>query len=214
MKISELEITAGTISLILTNQRAAYCKVYEALILSDLHVGKTAHFRKHGIAVPNGVLSQDLERLASLITHFNAKKVIIVGDMLHAGDNSDVDLFCSWRQGFSAIEFHLVEGNHDRLSKTLEAKLCLTYRDCLLRLGALNFIHNFDPLADGFQVTGHIHPGVVIHTAVSRFRLPCYTLSEKQLLLPAFSKFTGLDTRNTRDKGEIYAFTDQEIFKL
>ena len=29
--------------------------------MSDLHLGKTAHFRKNGIALPNGVIEKDLD---------------------------------------------------------------------------------------------------------------------------------------------------------
>ena len=40
-------------------------------ILSDLHLGKTAHFRKNGIAfLPNGVIEKDLENLQKLIEHY------------------------------------------------------------------------------------------------------------------------------------------------
>ena len=38
-----------------TNARALYWKKENALIISDLHVGKSAHFRKNGIAIPAGI---------------------------------------------------------------------------------------------------------------------------------------------------------------
>lgn len=214
MKIAEKEIFAAGNPLVLSNLRSAYCHASSALIISDLHVGKTAHFRRHGIAVPKNVLESDLQRLGDLLNHYQAEKLIVVGDLLHAGDNSDVDYFCNWRKSFSRIEVHLVEGNHDRISKSLEEKLCLTIREKSLEINGLRLVHDFEPENLQFQITGHIHPGIVLHTAVSSLRLPCFAVTERQLLLPAFSRFTGLDTKNTPSGGTFYAFTDREIFKV
>jgi metallophosphoesterase superfamily enzyme len=55
------------------------------LILSDLHLGKTAHFRKNGIPLPANIILEDLKRLSILIDHFKPEKIIVVGDFLHAG---------------------------------------------------------------------------------------------------------------------------------
>lgn len=214
MNIAEQEISAAGTRLLINNLRSAYCAASSALIISDLHVGKTAHFRRHGIAVPKNVLESDLQRLGDLLNHYKAEKLIVVGDLLHAGDNSDVDDFCSWRKSFSHVEVHLVEGNHDRISKSLEDKLCLTVREKSLDLNGLRLVHDFEAENPQFQITGHIHPGVVLRTAVNSLRLPCFALTGRQLLLPAFSRFTGLDTKNTPSVGVLYAFTDREIFKV
>ena len=72
----------------LTNQRALFWKKEKALILSDLHIGKTAHFRKNGIALSDHIFENDLQRLSVLIEYFQPEKFIVVGDLLHAGDNS------------------------------------------------------------------------------------------------------------------------------
>ncbi len=56
----------------LTNQRAVFWEKEKALILSDLHIGKTAHFRKNGIALANHIMKSDLERLSALIEFFSA----------------------------------------------------------------------------------------------------------------------------------------------
>ena len=68
----------------------------KALVLSDLHIGKAAHFRKNGIALSNQVFESDLQRLSILIEHFKPEKLVVVGDLLHAGDNSEVNQFCAW----------------------------------------------------------------------------------------------------------------------
>src|SRR5690606_18916178 len=116
----------------------------KALILSDLHIGKTAHFRKNGIALANHIMKSDLERLSALIEYFQPEKFLVVGDLLHAGDNSDVDEFCIWKNQYPDIQFYLIEGNHDRISKTLEKKLCFNHKAEWLEINNITFIHDFD----------------------------------------------------------------------
>src|SRR5690606_19707566 len=101
-------------NLILTNQRIIYWPEEDTLILSDLHLGKAAHFRKHGIALPKQVAERDIERLAKLITHYAAKQVVITGDLVHAGANKEVELFASLTLQFPETAFILIKGNHDR----------------------------------------------------------------------------------------------------
>lgn len=198
----------------LTNLRAVFWVKEKALILSDLHIGKTAHFRKNGIAIANHIMKSDLERLSVLIEYFSPEKLIVVGDLLHAGDNSDVDEFCSWKQQYSHIGFYLVEGNHDRISKILEEKLCFNFKADHLEIDDFVFLHDFDTKNPKFQITGHIHPGFILHSPVRRIKLPCFIQTERQLLLPAFSEFTGLDTKNIPKKGKYFVFTDTEIHEL
>jgi len=214
MNIATKNITIQTETFTLTNQRALFWKKEKALILSDLHIGKTAHFRKNGIALANHIMKNDLERLSILIEYFQPEKFIVVGDLLHAGNNSDVDEFCTWKNQYSSIKFYLVEGNHDRINSTLEDKLCLNFKENILELSDIVFLHDFDKSIDKFQITGHIHPGVVLNSSVKNFRLPCYVKTQNQLLLPAFSEFTGLDTKNLPKGGKFYVFTDSEIHEI
>lgn len=214
MNIATKNISILNQNFTLTNQRALFWEKEKALIFSDLHIGKTAHFRKNGIALANHIMKNDLERLSILIEYFQPEKFIIVGDLLHAGNNSDVDEFCNWQKQYSDIKFCLVEGNHDRISKTLEKKLCLDSRSTSLEIDDIAFVHDYDRANPKFQITGHIHPGFVINSAVKRIKLPCFAQTSKQLLLPAFSEFTGLDTKNIPKKGMFFVFTDSDIYEV
>ena len=214
MKIVTKNITIQDEIFTLTNQRALFWKKEKALILSDLHIGKTAHFRKNGIALANQIMKNDLERLSILIEYFQPEKFIVVGDLLHAGDNSDVDEFCNWRNQYPDLDFCLVEGNHDRISKKLEQKLCLDFKAEKYESNDFVLVHDFDKTEFKFQINGHIHPGFVINSVVKKIKLPCFVVSDNQLLLPAFSEFTGLDTKNLLKKGRFYVFTDAEIYEI
>ncbi|MEY8760175.1 ligase-associated DNA damage response endonuclease PdeM [Chryseobacterium tongliaoense] len=214
MNLATKNITLQNEVFTLTNQRAVFWEKQKALILSDLHIGKTAHFRKNGIALANHIMKNDLERLSVLIAYFQPEQFIVVGDLLHAGDNSDVDEFCNWKNQYPELKFFLIEGNHDRISKELEAKLCFDFKAQLLETDHFIFVHDFDKAEQKFQITGHIHPGIVLNSTVKNLRLPCFVQTSNQLLLPAFSEFTGLDTKNIPKDGKFFVFTDAEIHEL
>ena len=63
MMLAEKKIVIRNQSFILTNQRAMFWEESSALIFSDLHLGKTAHFRKNGIALPDNLIQNDLNFL-------------------------------------------------------------------------------------------------------------------------------------------------------
>ena len=88
----------------LSPQRCVFWEEEQALILSDLHFGKTGHFRKHGIAVPQTVFQEDMQRLVEQIAYFKPKQIIAVGDLFHSRANKEMDLFIKWRNDFSKID--------------------------------------------------------------------------------------------------------------
>jgi metallophosphoesterase superfamily enzyme len=62
----------------LSPERMVYWEEEKALIVSDLHFGKTGHFRKEGIAVPQSIYKEDLQRLVSQLQFFQPKQLFIV----------------------------------------------------------------------------------------------------------------------------------------
>ncbi len=172
------------------------------LIGSDLHLGKTGHFRKAGIAMPQQVYKEDLQRLFATIQHFAPKQLLIVGDLFHSEANKELDLFIRWRNDFPATDFHLVMGNHDILNKDWYGEHGLMVSS-KLHLGGLRFLHDPEPsMANGKPLTerpklptisGHLHPGISISGGGRQtLRFPCFYFTPNQCILPAFSLFTGL----------------------
>lgn len=199
--------------LLFTNRKAVFWEREKVLIISDLHVGKSAHFRKSGIAVPSQILFDDLKVLEQLVIEFQAQHILIVGDLFHAGHNSDLDIFCAWRERFSDLKITLVKGNHDRIHKKFYEDHCIGIVESSLEISPFTFVHEPQLDAGNFTISGHIHPGVVFQgRARQAVKLPCYALSEEQLILPAFSKFTGLDTKSLDQGFRKIAFTEGIIF--
>ena len=210
--IKSLEKKIKGETLLFTNRKAVFWTRVKTLIISDLHVGKSAHFRKSGIAVSSQILYDDLKVLEQLVREFNAAHILIVGDLFHAGHNSDLDIFCEWRERFPDLKITLVKGNHDRIQKKFYDDHCIDVVENLLEISPFTFVH--EPQSAGsFTISGHIHPGVVFQgRARQAVKLPCYALSDEQLVLPAFSKFTGLDLKSL-DKGfKKIAFSEGIIF--
>lgn len=213
MILAEKKIVVHQQNLVLTNQRALFWQKADTLVLSDLHLGKTAHFRKNGIALPSEIIENDLKRLSDLIIHFQSKRMIVVGDFVHAGKNSEFRLFAEWKSHFPDLKIILVKGNHDRIvnEKLVEigvTEVCEIYQE-------ENFIfsHELVNSEEKFSISGHIHPGIRLKTPVGELvKFPSYIVTESQLILPAFSSFTGLNTRNHPENSSYYFFTEEEIY--
>ena len=185
----------------LSAQRCAFWEEQKALVLSDLHFGKTGHFRKAGIAVPQTVFKEDLQRLVSLIHFFKPTQIIAVGDLFHSKANLELDLFKRWRADFPDLQFHLVKGNHDILKKDWYADAGLTVWEDQLQIGSIFFNHEQCVTApQTFSFCGHLHPGVTIQgLGKQSLRFPCFYFAHDHCILPAFSRFTGTATVTKKD---------------
>src|SRR5690606_811424 len=126
------------------------------------------HFRKYGIAVPQSVYKEDLQRLVNHIQYFNSTQVIIVGDLFHSHENKELDLFLKWRHDFPELKLLLVKGNHDILKSSWYEKAEITVYKSSLKLSGFCFQHDpgdcdeDDGIETDYLFSGHIHPGISI----------------------------------------------------
>ncbi len=215
-------------------QRALYWEEQKTMIVSDLHLGKTGHFRKEGIAVPQGVYKDDLHRLFHIIQQFKPAQLIIAGDMFHSKMNKEVDLFARWRKDVSQLHIHLVKGNHDILEDGHYAHADIQIKDSSMQIGGFCFVHNMEDLNNGkpnidseasnsvnkvkgkhYFFSGHIHPGIVLKTGSRQsLRFPCYYFSSSYAVLPAFSAFTGLYTINPKKNEAVFAIVNNAVIRM
>lgn len=198
----------------LSAQRAIFWKEEQALIVSDLHLGKSTHFRKAGIAVPANIGQDDLYRLQQLITAYNPVQVIIVGDMFHSKENNDVTYFKIWRQQFAHISFKLVKGNHDILSDQLYEAMNLEVYDTY-SIKDIHFAHEPCNDENGYTFSGHLHPGFAVDGAGrQRLRLPCFYFGKNCSILPAFGKFTGLAMLHPEEDEAVFVIAENTVLKV
>lgn len=190
-----------------------------ALIIADLHLGKTGHFRKSGIPVPQNVYKQDLHTLFTGIQHYKPEKLLIVGDMFHSKANKELDLFFKWRNDVSQLHIRLVKGNHDILHQQY-------YTDAAIETvnhfttGSFCFIHDIsdaaiDDAAEQFYFSGHMHPGISLYGGSRQsLRFPCFYFTKQYAVLPAFSAFSGHYMIKPKKGEHVFAIVNQSIIQV
>lgn len=211
-----MKITIKGEELILDKERALYLQKERLLAISDLHLGKAAHFRKAGLAVPTNVSQSDLDRLSRLLHHYQPKTLLINGDMFHSDYNTEIDEFAKWRAHFKEIQFILVKGNHDRQKKEIYTDLGIEVYEPNYNCLGFCFIHDVIKCQSNlYSIAGHIHPGVsVFNKAKQRLKFPCFYFGENYGILPAFSGFTGLQLVKPKENDLVFAITPTKVVKL
>jgi DNA ligase-associated metallophosphoesterase len=200
----------------LSAQRSLFWEEQNALVVSDLHFGKTGHFRKWGIGVPQNVYKEDLQRLVSLLHYFKPQKLIVVGDFFHSSANTELDWFRRWRESFLSLQIILVRGNHDILTDHWYADTAIDVVSPTLQIASFLFSHDqCKTESDVYSFCGHIHPGIVINgLGKQSLRFPCFYFGEQHCILPAFSKFTGAVAMKKSSANTIYAIVENELVKI
>jgi uncharacterized protein len=202
----------------LSSERCLYWENKKTLVISDLHFGKTGHFRKSGIPVPQDVYKEDLHRLMQQVQYFQPDNIIFTGDLFHSYENQEHQLFAKWRNAISAKSIHLIKGNHDLLTNKVYHELGLVVHDNIYADDPFVFIHDLNTMEEnapeGYKISGHIHPGVRISgQGKQSLRFPCFYFSKKHAIMPAFSKFTGFVLIEPLKDDTVFAIVNGKIEK-
>jgi DNA ligase-associated metallophosphoesterase len=202
---------------VLSPERVMFWEKQKTLIIADLHIGKTGHFRKSGIPVPQNVFKEDLQRLFTQILFFKAEKLIIAGDLSHSKSNKEMDLFKKWRTDLGGLEIVLVNGNHDILEENWYREMRIQTMD-ELSVGSFSFRH--DPAEASlkekrYTFCGHLHPGVSIRGRGRQFlQFPCFYFGNNVGILPAFSRFTGCVNVGAQKGENVFAIVENGIMQV
>lgn len=178
--------------LVLLPDRAVWWPARRTLIASDLHLGKSQTLRAGGSAVPAGVLGETLGRLDRLIASTGAERLLVVGDLLHAGVGLTAELVervASWRRAFGG-RVVVVPGNHDRALPRVAQAWGIEVAAELLAEDGLAFCHEPCEVEGAFVWAGHVHPAVTLAGGGDRVKLPCFVVGQGLGLLPAFTRFS------------------------
>ena len=179
-------------------ERAVWRQDTRTLFVADVHIGKGAHFRSLGVPVPAGATRENLARLDGLIDAYDARELVVLGDLFHAPAayrEASRGEFVAWRARRAALSLRLVAGNHDLRAGRAPASLGLEWVDEPHLLDGLVCRHTppEELDAEGPPVlAGHLHPAARLHgPGRDRLRLPCFLMRGRLLVLPAFGEFTG-----------------------
>lgn len=205
--------------LTLLPQKAIWWESRRALLLADLHLGKSGHFRKAGFAVPAALQYGDLDTLSELVGQLDPLVIYILGDFFHSDLNTDWLQFSGWRRLYPALKIILVRGNHDILKDTVLQEAGITIVEGYLDVGPFRLVHippgpdsvgAREPVSAGvsgnpagaglaesaepgpYYLSGHLHPGIRMSgKARQSLVMPCFYFGATQGILPAFGRFTG-----------------------
>lgn len=208
-----------------SSERVLFWENENTLIVSDLHFGKTGHFRKSGIAMPQSVFKEDLQRLVAQLQHFSPRQLLVVGDLFHSVANKELDLFRKWRNDLPDLSIQLVKGNHDILKDDWYANAGISVIRNGLLINGFCFTHDNDQGEATTQLTeenpidytisGHIHPGVQVRgLGRQSLCLPCFYFGAEFAILPAFSRFTGTALIAPKKGDCVFAIADHTLIKL
>ena len=187
------------------------------LLIADLHLGTTRHFRREGLWVPQSAGDQNYDKLMSLLLDFQARKVIFLGDLFHSDYNQEWESLMEITRTFEQVTFELVRGNHDRLSDHAYAKARLTVYEEPLLLD--NILLSHEPLENyagaAYNLAGHIHPAVKLRGRGQQYlRLPCFYFGRYQGLLPAFGNFTGMANVSVKEGDQVFVVGEDSVMEV
>ncbi|MGB3800732.1 MAG: ligase-associated DNA damage response endonuclease PdeM [Lewinella sp.] len=205
--------------LLLHPDRAAFWPVRNILLLADLHLGKGAHFRRAGIAVPPLVSNVNFARLRGLMETFSPERVLLLGDLFHSDHNHVWQSFCDFTAAFPAIRFELVPGNHDVLPPVYYQEARLIYHPDIIEEGPFSLSHH--PLREDqrlpgrYNLCGHVHPCVKLLDRSGRgMKLPSFYFGQYEGILPAFGEFTGCAEVRVRPGDQVFVLAEDSVLAV
>ena len=201
------------------------CLLWEeenTLIVADLHLGKSGHFRKAGIGIPQSIYKADLQRLMAQLYLYKVDRLIIAGDLTHSTANKELDLFLKWRKDFSLLHIDLVKGNHDILGDSWYEEADIKISTWKMQTGPFIFLHDLKAEKDLtkderelYRFTGHLHPAISLKgKGKQSLKFPCFYFTKEYCILPAFSRFTAGFKVNPKKDETVFAIVEDGIMQL
>lgn len=216
-----VEHSAGGARLQLLAQRAIFMPEQVTLLVADAHIGKAQAFRSLGVPVPSGTTADGLDRLSALLAATQARRIVFMGDLLHAAKGRSaavLDAVTQWRAQHADVELLLVRGNHDSHAGDPPPAWhvhCVDEPLHLPGLPGLALAHHPQPSQHAYVLAGHVHPAVVLGgRARQRLRLPCFHFGPKVGLLPAFGGFTGSHVVQAAPGDAVFVVAADEVRAL
>lgn len=205
-------------SLWLLPEKALYWPDRKALLVADVHIGKAASYRALHQPVPRGTTQATLARLDLLLNHYDCRRLIVLGDFLHARTArapATLARLDAWRAQHPQLEVILVRGNHDRHAGDPPQELGIKVVDEPFEMGPFALQHEPGPHDTLAVIAGHIHPACVLRgRGRQRLRLPCFVFNAQVSLLPAFGEFTGGWTLEPEAGTRLFVTGDEQVWAL
>lgn len=168
---------------------ALYWPETRLLVISDWHLAKSrALAARGGHLLPPYDDAENLNRLADVLTRFDAQTVLSLGDSFdHRDHGLDPTQLDRLNQLMTGRDWIWVLGNHDpTLPHALPGLRVVEHS-----LSPLTFRHEAKPQTQPGEVSGHYHPKASLKLRGRRIRGKCFAVTADRLILPAFGTYTG-----------------------
>ena len=214
----DLKIILQGESVVLMPERAMLIEGTRTLLVADVHLGKDTAFRIAGIPIPGDATADSLMRLTSALERSGARRLIFLGDLVHAQTSLDamtVSTIQAWREQHQGIEMLLVPGNHDIRSGALPEALGIDTTSAELIEPPFVFKHYPEASPQGYTLAGHIHPAIrLAGRGRQKERVACFLFRSECGLLPAFGTFTGGADSAVRRNDRVFAVTADQVIEI
>jgi putative SbcD/Mre11-related phosphoesterase len=163
---------------------ALWLAVPRVLVIADLHWGYAVSHRARGNLLPAWGDAEIAARLRSLIDDYQPREMIWLGDSLHTLEGRQTaDEFLRT----TSLPITLVSGNHDARWARIGGVTSLQRENFLLHHG--DRVEEIPPGAT--EIVGHFHPALAwSDSAGTSLKVPALVVSERRLVLPAFSPWS------------------------
>ena len=191
----------------LYRDRAVFSPDTETLVLADVHLGRS---RTAPIEAPLDGITRQVTRIATLVEEFDARRVVIAGDLLDAFDVVPPGVTERYRTleeqlANRNVSITLVRGNHDPLLSTVASTA--VQESVLLGHTVVSHGHAVPEHTGDQYIIGHAHPAIRIEGV----KYPCYLFGAQVfegadvLVLPAFSRLVRGTTINSLSGDDCHA---------
>jgi DNA ligase-associated metallophosphoesterase len=176
-------------------EKALYHPESQVVVVADLHLGKAEFFQQSGIPASTTDTAMTLKRLSRLIEHCSPRNLILLGDLWHESRGMTRDAreqFRTWCARFPELGIVLLVGNHDPRHGGCGDIPNLTAAHAHAGPGVTQYQHYPGEVPGKFVIAGHLHPGLSLRgRARQSLTLPCFWITPRYAVLPAFGVFTG-----------------------
>ena len=139
-----LDLELAGVAARLLARRAIWWPDEATLFVADVHLGKAETLRALGVPVPAGPTEATLRRLGALVDDCGARRLVVLGDLLHARPAqapATVSALRAWRAERPGLHGVLVRGNHDDRAGDPPADLGIEVVDAPAPLGPFALCH-------------------------------------------------------------------------
>lgn len=183
------EIALGGVACALDLSGALYMPEEGTLVVADLHLEKGSSLARRGSMLPPYDTRTTLLALAGVVSRYNPRRVIALGDSFHdvGGpdrlDEADADALAAMRTGRDWV---WIVGNHDpSLPEALGGEVAEE-----VPVGGLTLRHA-PRTGEDCELAGHLHPVGKVVRRGGGVRRRCFVTDGRRCVMPAFGAYAG-----------------------